>query len=275
MKIIDAHLHVSFGASELKEIAYQLKIDYSKEGLLKDMEINEIENVVGISAPGKDSPFSKEPTPVDSKNVIPIYKQNKEVLGVCTINPLKVDKKILAFVEENIKRKIFKAFKIYPGYFYFYPQEKVYFPFYKLAEKHDLPVIVHSGVTFKKNALLKYAHPVHVDDVATLFPKVKFVMAHLGNPWIQTAKAVLFKNDNVYADLSGLFEGEDYSGEEEIEDALLNVIEWAGVDKLMYGSDWPIVRIDRYLKAIKAIIPKEYYQKVFYSNARKIFDFNH
>lgn len=275
MKIIDTHLHVSFNASELKSIADQLEIDYSQEGLLKEMKKNEIEAVVGISAPGEDSPFSKEPTPVDSKNIIPIYKQNKEVLGVCTINPLKIDKRILAFVEENIKEKIFKAFKIFPGYFYFYPQDKVYFPFYKLAEKHDIPVIIHSGGTFKKNALLKYAHPMHVDDVATLFPKVKFVMAHLGNPWIQTAKAVLFKNDNVYADLSGLFEGGDYSEKEEVKDSILKVIGWAGADKLLYGSDWPIVRIEQYLSAIKAIIPKEYYQKVFYSNARKIFDFNH
>lgn len=273
MKIIDSHLHVSFGASELIRIAKQLGIDYSENGLLNEMRNNDIEYAVGISAPGNESPFAKEPTPVDSEKIIPIYKRNKNILGVCTINPLKINKKILKLVEENIKNKVFKAFKIFPGYFYFYPQDKVYFPVYKLAEKYGLPVIIHSGITFKKNALIKYAHPIHVDDTATLFPNVKFVMAHLGNPWMGTAKAVLYKNDNVYADLSGLFEGPDYPEKDDVKESVSKVAKWVGYDKLIYGSDWPIVRMDAYIRVIKWIIPEEYHQKVFYDNAKKIFDF--
>lgn len=273
MKIIDAHLHVSFKAAELVNIAKQLNIDYSENGLLKDMKENEIEYAVGISAPGNESPKTKDPTPVDSENIIPIYKRNKNILGVCTVNPLKINKKILKSVEENIKNKIFKAFKIFPGYFYFYPQDRVYFPVYKLAEKYDLPVIIHSGITFKKNALVKYAHPIHIDDTATLFPNVKLVMAHLGNPWMETAKAVLYKNDNVYADLSGLFEGSKYTEKEDVKKSILEVANWIGYDKLIYGSDWPIVKMDAYITAIKGIIPVEYHQKVFYNNAKKIFDF--
>lgn len=273
MEIIDAHLHISFNAPELISIAKQLNINYSEDGLLKEMENNKIEYAVGISAPGTESPFTKELTPVDSEKTIPVYKRNRNILGVCTVNPLKINEKILKFVEENIKKKVFKAFKIFPGYFYFYPQDKVYFPFYKLAEKYNLPVVIHSGVTFKKNALLKYTHPIHVDDVATVFPNVKFVMAHLGNPWMETAKAVLYKNDNVYADLSGLFEGSNYAEKEDVKNSVLSVASWIGYDKLIYGSDWPIVRMDDYIKVIKWIIPAEYHQKVFHDNAKKIFNF--
>lgn len=273
MKIIDSHLHVSFEASELIGIAKQLSINYSENGLLKEMKNNEVEYAVGISVPGIESPFTKEPTPVDFEKTMPIYKRNKSILGVCTINPLKINKKILKFVEENIKKKVFKAFKIFPGYFYFYPQDKVYFPVYKLAEKYDLPVIIHSGITFKKNALLKYTHPIHVDEVATLFPNVKFVMAHLGNPWMETAKAVLHKNDNVYADLSGLFEGSNYTEKEDVKNSVLGVARWIGYDKLIYGSDWPIVRMSEYLSVLKWIIPVEFHQKVFCNNAKKIFCF--
>lgn len=272
MKIIDAHVHVSFDASELIEIAAKLRIDYSEKGLLKEMEKNNVKTVVGISVPGKGSPRSKEPTPVDSKSIISLHRRNKQIISVCTVNPLKTNKKILKFVEDKVKEEVFKAFKIFPGYFYFYPQDKVYFPFYKLAEKYDIPVIIHSGITLKKNALLKYSHPIHIDEVATLFPNVKFIMAHLGNPWIQTAKAVLYKNDNVYADLSGLFEGEDYTERKEVKESILNVINWVGVDKLIYGSDWPIVRMDRYIRFIKTTIPREYQKKVFYDNARKVFN---
>ena len=36
---------------------------------------------------------------------------------------------------------------------------------------------------------------------------VQFVMCHFGNPWLMDAAAVVEKNENVAADLSGLLEG--------------------------------------------------------------------
>lgn len=55
---------------------------------------------------------------------------------------------------------------------------------------------------------MRQAHPLLVDDIAVDFPKVKFVLCHLGNPWFQDAAQVLYKNDNVYADISGLTLGD-------------------------------------------------------------------
>jgi hypothetical protein len=53
-----------------------------------------------------------------------------------------------------------------------------------------------------------------VDDVAVDYPDVKFVICHLGNPWFQDTAEVLYKNDNVYADISGLTLGDfDYDFE--------------------------------------------------------------
>lgn len=273
MKIIDAHLHISFKAPELIDAAKQLNIDYSEKGLLKEMKKNDIEYVVGISSPGKKSPLVKETTPAESKETIPTYKKYKNLLGVCTVTPL-TGKKTLKLVEEKIKEGVFRAFKIFPGYFYFYPYDRLYFPFYKLAEKYDIPVIIHSGLTLKKNALLKYTHPMNIDEAAVLFPNVKFIMAHLGNPWIQTTKAILYKNDNVYADLSGLFEGSDYGELEEIKDMVEKTIEWIGSDKLLYGSDWPLVKMEQYIHTFRAIIPKTNHKKIFYENAKKIFHIN-
>ncbi len=48
-----------------------------------------------------------------------------------------------------------------------------------------------------------------MDEVAVDFPGVRFVLAHFGNPWLIDAAEVLFKNANVWADLSGLFVGSD------------------------------------------------------------------
>jgi predicted TIM-barrel fold metal-dependent hydrolase len=37
------------------------------------------------------------------------------------------------------------AFKAYLGYLHFGPEDPGYVPYYKLAEKYELPVIVHTG----------------------------------------------------------------------------------------------------------------------------------
>ena len=45
---------------------------------------------------------------------------------------------------------------------------------------------------------IKYAHPLTLDDAASEFPDVKFVMAHYGNPWIIDATQVARKENVFY-----------------------------------------------------------------------------
>ncbi len=71
-----------------------------------------------------------------------------------------------------------------------------------------------------------------VDDVAVDHPDVRFVLAHFGNPWLVDAAEVVYKNDNVWADLSGLIVGDEAlfrvisrrgSRSRTIDDAILDV----------------------------------------------------
>ena len=59
-----------------------------------------------------------------------------------------------------------------------------------------MPVVIHTGDTANPTALLKYSHPLTVDAVAVNFPRVQFVMAHYGNPFIVEATEVAKKNPN-------------------------------------------------------------------------------
>lgn len=97
--------------------------------------------------------------------------------------------------------------KIYLGYYPYYAFDDVYQPVYELAKKHRVPVVFHTGDTYAEGAILKYAHPLTIDEVAVKHRDVTFVMAHLGDPWCLTAAEVMYKNRNVYADLSGLIVG--------------------------------------------------------------------
>ena len=110
-------------------------------------------------------------------------------------------------VEEHLGRSSCVGVKLYPGYNAVYVSDPMYAPVYALARKYRKPVAVHMGMTAMSGARLKYSHPLTLDEVAADWPDVQFVMCHFGNPFLADAAAVLEKNPNVAADLSGLLEG--------------------------------------------------------------------
>ncbi len=259
MKIIDAHIHTSVRKNNFIN---PITPDLNK--LNKDIKKNDIEFVISITS------CIDELTPLEYDDIISLMKLNNKVKAVIGINPNKFNNKSLEKIEVGIKLNLIKGLKIYPGYYYFYPSDKVYDKFYKLAEKYDIPVIIHCGDTFKKNALVKYSHPLEIDNLAVKYPKVKFIIAHLGNPWTLDAAEVVYKNENVYTDLSGLALGNKITNmtKKRVLEALDYIEDY---NKVIYGSDWPLVDLTSYIKEIKSIIPKRYYNKVFYENAKKLF----
>ncbi|HIS31948.1 MAG TPA: amidohydrolase family protein [Candidatus Limivivens intestinipullorum] len=97
--------------------------------------------------------------------------------------------------------------KVYAGYTHRYVSDPLYQPYYDLAASYHKPVAIHTGAMSGSWGRLKYSHPLTVDEAASQWPQVQFVICHLGNPWLPDAAAVIEKNDNVAADLSGLLEG--------------------------------------------------------------------
>ncbi|MBL8866677.1 MAG: amidohydrolase family protein [Gemmataceae bacterium] len=172
------------------------------------------------------------------------------------------------------------ALKGYLGYLHFDTAHPTYRRYYELAERFDLPVIFHTGDTFSPYAKLKYAHPLTVDEVAVDHPGVRFVMAHLGNPWTLDAAEVIYKNVNVWADLSGIVIGEEHeligpAAHAELVDSIDRVqkaIRYCGrPNRFLYGTDWPLVPMAAYREFITDIIPSDMHELVFRENAERLF----
>ena len=207
--------------------------------------------------------------------------------AVGVADPRRAEPAHLKAVEAQIEtnRDKIVAFKAYLGYLHFGPEHPNYVPYYKLAKKYDLPVIVHTGDNWSTAAKVKYAHPLLMDEVAVDHPDVRFVLAHFGNPWLIDAAEVLFKNPNVWADLSGLFVG----NKKEIEDLLhqakspdsamglivsdlRKAIGYVGdFKKFIYGSDWPLAPMASYRRLIESFIPEVHHPAVFRANAETVF----
>jgi predicted TIM-barrel fold metal-dependent hydrolase len=102
---------------------------------------------------------------------------------------------------------------------------------YRRAEAEGIPVMFHTGTSIFPGARNKFGDPIHVDDVAVDFPRLKILLAHGGRPlWMQTAFFLVRRHPNVFLDISG------------IPPKLLlkyfpRLEEIAG--KTLFGTDWP------------------------------------
>lgn len=180
-------------------------------------------------------------------------------------------------IEDGLRSRKYGCIKIYLGYAHVYAYDPRYETVYRLAEKYDVPVVFHTGDTASTKAKIKFADPLTIDEVAVDHPKVNFVIAHCGNPWIESAAEVAYKNPNVYIECSALLTGNlDQMPKEKVDTYVVRPIAWVfgyleDPRKMMFGSDWPLVSIKPYVEAYKRATPREHWRAVFHDNAVRVF----
>jgi uncharacterized protein len=287
--MIDTHIHVVStrlpGTKPMPKELEQLfgsPPDALARVLRKEMENAQIAFAFGMGAidgPGEDA--------LGVGDTLKLAALVPGLRAIGAVDPRRNSRDHLQAVERQLDRERGKivGLKAYLGYIHVGPEDPSYVPYYQLAEKYHLPMIFHTGDNWSTKAKVKYAHPLRIDEVAVDHPGVRFVIAHMGNPWLTDAAEVLFKNENVYADLSGLYVGNAASIE-----ALLNAPALADAapgffiadlkkalayaecpNRIIYGSDWPLAPMLQYRRLIEAIVPKEQHTAVFRTNAERLF----
>jgi predicted TIM-barrel fold metal-dependent hydrolase len=262
--IIDAHVHTFFRQAEIQGIAKDNGVDFSIDGLRKDCAAN---NVLHVCAIYND--FDGV-TPIDDGELAKQQEEFPAILGVGVLHPFRMDKNSLKRTEKAISDGVFRALKVYGGYYPTDCTDKRFAPYYKLAAKYNIPVYVHTGDTIKQNAQLRFCRPMAVDTAAVAFPDTKFIITQMGNPWLPDAAEVAFKNDNVWVDTAGVFSGMRYN--KMYTSRIQYFIDFVdNPSKFMFGSDWPVARMRDYIAFIRTMFPKEMHQKLFHDNAKKLF----
>lgn len=180
----------------------------------------------------------------------------------------------LTEIREYLQDGSVRGIKVYPGYESFYPNDSHMAPAYDLAEEFDVPLMIHSGDTYAPTGRVKFSHPLHVDDLAVDRPNLKIVICHIGNPWIRDCMEVVYKNKNVYTDISGLTLGDFEDRFEQFMQRQLQEMLSYGVepDSVLFGTDWPIASMESYIEFIEELkMPERDRQKIMYENAAHLF----
>ena len=160
-----------------------------------------------------------------------------------------------------------------PGRQAFYPNDERFYPLWEEAAKRGLVVLFHTGMMgagagtpgglgFK----LKYTRPIpYLDDVAADFPDLRIIAAHPAWPWQDEALAMARHKSNVYLDLSGW--APKYFPEQLVQYAN-SILQ----DRVLFGSDWPAIKVERWLEEFAALpLKPEVRPKIMLENAKKLF----
>lgn len=151
----------------------------------------------------------------------------------------------LRFGHQDLKLRGIKLMPMYAG---FRPDDPQLDPLWQYATKHTLPVLLHTGTTFISQAPLEGTLPRHLDPVATRFPEVRIIMAHLGHPYEGEAIVTARKHPHVYCDISAL-----HYRPFQLYHSLMLVQEYGVWDKVLFGTDFPFTTVNATLDGLRRL----------------------
>lgn len=269
---VDVHVHLSKYWPDLQRNSYRPGLDFSVPSLLRELDAQSIGFAVLLQ-------LYSNPTPAEvvREGEEMFTKSGGRLLRTVTVNPTNGE----AAIRESLRLweplHDILAVKLYPGYQWFYPHDARLHPVYEFAHKARIPVMIHQGDTLDPNGHVKYGRPLEVDEVAVRFRDVRFVLCHLGNPWIEELAEVVYKNSNVYTDTSGLLAnpGVPYfpAMVRRAQHRLSNAIAAIGDSRrVLYGSDWPLESIETAVALVEGLdLPSEDRDRILGGNARELF----
>jgi len=253
--IIDIHTHID------KEKIYQQYLKKSKNKVAKILVMEWLKSK-------------------DLEGLIRFVESKKNLFVAAAINFNKDISQQLESREKLFKENKIIGIKLYPGYQHFYASDPKIYPIATLCQKYNKPLIFHTGDVWDPDneAILKYSHPIYIDDLAVKFPKCKIILAHLGFPYHLEAANVVSKNKNVYTDISGTLDSPRKDLLNQYIKDLTRVFAYSPIvkEKIMFGTDYsgentPLKEIDNYIKIVKRVFSPEEQKNVFYKLAEKLF----
>lgn len=141
-----------------------------------------------------------------------------------------------------------RGVKLMPMYAGFKVDDPMLDPLWDYAGEEGLPVLMHTGTTFVRQAPLACTLPRLIDPVALKYPAVVFILAHLGHPYEGECVAAIRKHPNVFADVSAL-----YYRPWQLYNSLMLVQEYGVWDKVLFGTDFPFTTVNDSIAGIRAL----------------------
>ena len=117
-----------------------------------------------------------------------------------------------------------------------------YRPIYEKCVELNVPVWIHTSVNWAPAHPMELGRPLALDRLCGEMPDLKVIAGHGGWPWVPEMVAAAWRHPNLYIDPSGhrwKYFSTPHSGWE----MLLHFGNSTIQDKILFGTDWPLLPI--------------------------------
>jgi uncharacterized protein len=175
-----------------------------------------------------------------------VAKYKGRAVGLAGIDPFEQDapKKL----EHAVKELGLKGLKWSPVYGAFDPWCPEAWAIYATCDRLGVPILWHQSAAFAQFAAHEYGNPTLLDRIARTFPKLRMIVAHIGQPWVEDCVVLLRKHPQIFADLSAR-----YHRKWQLHHAMMLAIEYKVTNQLLFGSDFPLRSTSEALAEFRAL----------------------
>jgi hypothetical protein len=255
--------------TEYADIAHPTVVSVSKDEFIADLDAGGFDKAVVLSdsrtTPEKVSAF--------------VAKAPDRFIGFGYVNPLRRDAPE-SIIRQRSELGLF-GLKLYPTTDGYRADDPKAFRVYEAAASIDMPVMFHHAGMPEPHDLLRHTDPEQIDVVASCFPKLRIVLAHLGYPRVEETLYVLRKHRNVWADISWPYGDVNHpSYRYLLWRDLLTALNLGVINRLVFGTDYPGVRQRPYVELLMSVnkyaphedlrIPKSHLAEMLDENVKPI-----
>jgi uncharacterized protein len=173
----------------------------------------------------------------DNNKKVSSYVSGKpEMAGFAALNPLE-DKLTPKYIKSVTSDSGMAGFVLYCCEDKFHPANSRAMCLYESAEQLKMPLFFHNGPHLSTDAVLDYAQPYLLDEIARSFPALKIIIGQMGMPFLDQCLCMLAKHENVYADLT--IQPDKVW---QVYNIVVNAHETGVMDKLLFGSGYPFAK---------------------------------
>ncbi len=196
-----------------------------------------------------------------------VQKYPDRFRGLIGVDPFLGMKGVRA-MEDAVKNMDFIGAHLYPHWFDLPPNAAKYYPYYAKCIELDIPIQMQVGQSLiyaPDQPCRSVGRPIYLDDIACDLPELKLIGTHVGIPWTDEMIAMAWKHKNVYICT-------DAHSPKYWPESLVKYINSYGQDKVIFGSDFPVLRFKRTLDEIDEFNLKPHVRKKFVNeNVAKLY----
>ncbi|HEY7834299.1 MAG TPA: amidohydrolase family protein [Ktedonobacterales bacterium] len=258
-RAIDFHVHLPI--TEFMDVAIGPFREAAERYFRSEVKLRDVEEIAAYYAEQDivgvllawDAETATGRKPLRNETVAEIVRRfPDQFVGFASVDPLKGDWAI-GEIERAVKELGLSGAKFHPGVQAFYPNDPRFAPLFAKIAELGIPALFHTGTNGLGAGMpggggikLDYTRPIYLDSLAADHPDLTIIGAHPSWPWEQEMIAILQHKPNVYNDLSGW-------SPRYIPPALLTEAAGRLNAKFLFGSDYPFIPPDRWLRDFAAL----------------------